>query len=89
MLKRDGMLVLRVVRQRGGDVTGRSWPRCVRSQLPTSPTGKAPSAAGTASHNVNERIQLSFGTRYGLRFESAPGQGTTVEILHPLVAAEE
>jgi two-component system sensor histidine kinase YesM len=39
--------------------------------------------------NVNERIQLSFGRSYGLRFESAPGLGTTVEMLHPLVSAED
>jgi len=39
--------------------------------------------------NVNERIQLTFGKKYGLRFESAPGQGTTVEMLHPLVSAED
>jgi two-component system sensor histidine kinase YesM len=44
--------------------------------------------AGYGIHNVHERIQLSFGSRYGLRFESAPERGTTVEILHPLVSPE-
>jgi two-component system, sensor histidine kinase YesM len=43
---------------------------------------------GYGVHNVHERIQLSFGSRYGLRFESVPGRGTTVEILHPLVVGE-
>jgi len=38
---------------------------------------------------VNERIQLSFGKKYGLRFESTPGRGTTVEMVHPLVTAED
>jgi two-component system sensor histidine kinase YesM len=44
--------------------------------------------AGYGIHNVHERIQLSFGTRYGLSFESAEGCGTTVEVLHPLIPAE-
>jgi two-component system sensor histidine kinase YesM len=43
---------------------------------------------GYGVHNVHERIQLSFGARYGLRFDSAPDRGTTVEILHPLVTSE-
>jgi len=33
--------------------------------------------------NVHERIRLHFGPRYGLAFESAPGQGTTVVISLP------
>ena len=33
--------------------------------------------------NVHERIRLHFGSRYGLAFESAPGQGTTVVISLP------
>jgi two-component system sensor histidine kinase YesM len=60
----------------------------VRAQL-IKPLGESSQKGGYGVSNVNERIQLSFGTRYGLRFESAPGQGTTVEMLHPLVAAEE
>ena len=43
---------------------------------------------GYGVYNVHERIQLSFGTRYGLSFESALGKGTTVEVLHPLVVNE-
>jgi two-component system sensor histidine kinase YesM len=60
----------------------------LRSQL-LKARGESSQRGGYGISNVNERIQLSFGTRYGLRFESAPGRGTTVEILHPLVAAEE
>ena len=35
--------------------------------------------------NVHERIQLWFGSRYGLELESAPGLGTTVKITIPVV----
>jgi two-component system sensor histidine kinase YesM len=85
-LERDGMLVFRV----SDNGVGMSAEKLadVRSQLIT-PLGESSQKGGYGVSNVNERIQLSFGTRYGLRFESAPGQGTTVEMLHPLVAAEE
>ncbi len=45
-------------------------------------------AGGYAIFNVNERIHLSFGTRFGLRISSAYGCGTTVEVLHPLIYGE-
>ena len=35
--------------------------------------------------NVEERIKYSFGEEYGLRFHSARGNGTTVEILLPVL----
>ena len=35
--------------------------------------------------NVEERIKYSFGEKYGLRFHSAPGKGTTVEIRLPVL----
>jgi two-component system sensor histidine kinase YesM len=85
-IERDGMLVLRV----SDNGVGMSAEKLaeVRSQLIT-PLGESSQKGGYGVSNVNERIQLSFGSRFGLRFESAPGQGTTVEMLHPLVAAEE
>jgi two-component system sensor histidine kinase YesM len=85
VLKRDGMLVFRVVDNGVG--MSREKLADVRSQLMNA-RGESSQRGGYGISNVNERIQLSFGTRYGLRFESAPGRGTTVEILHPLVAAE-
>lgn len=33
--------------------------------------------------NVNERIKLCFGNKYGLRYESEPGKGTKAEITLP------
>lgn len=35
-------------------------------------------------YNVNERIRLNFGEKYGLKIESEYGMGTTVRILLPL-----
>ena len=40
---------------------------------------------GYGIFNVNERIRLSFGNEYGLNFISTPGEGTTVEVWHPLI----
>ena len=84
-LRRDGMLVLRV----SDDGVGMTPARLeeVRALL-SSAHPSSEGLAGYGIHNVHERIQLSFGTRYGLRFDSAPDRGTTVEILHPLVTGE-
>lgn len=40
---------------------------------------------GIGLFNVNERIQLTYGTAYGLQIYSEVGKGTTVEISHPMV----
>jgi two-component system sensor histidine kinase YesM len=40
---------------------------------------------GYGVFNVNERIRLVFGDEYGLVFHSVYGEGTTVEIWHPLI----
>jgi two-component system sensor histidine kinase YesM len=85
-LRRDGMLVLRV----SDDGVGMTPAKLeeVRALLTVAhPHGEG--LEGYGIHNVHERIQLSFGTQYGLRFDSAPGRGTTVEILHPLVMSQE
>jgi two-component system sensor histidine kinase YesM len=59
----------------------------VRASLQAPAAG--PGRNGYGLSNVQERIQLSFGLDYGLRFESSPGAGTTVELLHPLVMPED
>jgi two-component system sensor histidine kinase YesM len=57
--------------------------------------GRSPSAEGRLSNigisNVDERIRYSFGNEYGLRIESAVGEGTTVTLTMPkmFAAAEE
>ncbi len=39
--------------------------------------------------NVNERIRMNFGTEYGMHIDSAPGEGTCVEIVIPAVSYAE
>jgi two-component system sensor histidine kinase YesM len=83
--RQDGMLLMRV----SDDGVGMSPAKLQEVQALLSishPHGDG--LAGYGIHNVHERIQLSFGARFGLRFESSPA-GTTVEILHPLVSPEE
>jgi two-component system sensor histidine kinase YesM len=50
--------------------------------------GERPSptpSEGFGVYNVNERLRLSFGPQFGIRFESAEGRGTRFEILHPVL----
>jgi two-component system sensor histidine kinase YesM len=82
--KQDGMLVMRVSDDGVGMCPAKLQE--VRELLKTSPPPGS-GLAGYGIHNVQERIQLSFGARYGLRFESSQA-GTTVEVLHPLIAGE-
>lgn len=53
--------------------------------------GRSPSAEGRLSNigisNVDERIRYSFGNEYGLRIESAVGEGTTVTLTMPKMYA--
>ena len=39
--------------------------------------------------NVHQRIQLYFGTEYGLSYASVPGSGTSVTLVIPAVHADE
>lgn len=49
----------------------------------------SPLSAGIGLSNVNDRIQLYFGKRYGARITSTPGQGTEVYIHLPKLREEE
>ncbi|MCS7460685.1 sensor histidine kinase [Paenibacillus doosanensis] len=40
---------------------------------------------GIGLFNVNERIQLTYGSSYGIFIHSEVGKGTTVEVRHPMV----
>lgn len=44
---------------------------------------------GVGVHNVQTRIRLYYGADYGLHFESALGEGTTVTIVIPRNFREE
>ncbi|MGO9411553.1 MAG: sensor histidine kinase [Spirochaetia bacterium] len=85
-LRRDQTLVLRVC----DDGVGMSDEKLteVRTLLSKAPA-ESSQKTGYGISNVNERIQLSFGKSFGLRFESSPGGGTTVEIMHPLIRGKE
>jgi two-component system sensor histidine kinase YesM len=82
--KQDGMLLMRV----SDDGVGMSPAKLeeVRALLKAGHSHAA-GPGGYGIHNVQERLQLSFGAPYGLRFESSQA-GTTVEVLHPLIAGE-
>lgn len=43
------------------------------------------SGSGIGVKNVNERIQLYFGKEYGLRYSSVLGEGTTAELVLPVI----
>jgi two-component system sensor histidine kinase YesM len=43
---------------------------------------------GFGARNVHERILLTFGEGYGIRYTSMLGQGTTVLLRHPIVEEE-
>jgi len=45
--------------------------------------------AGIALSNVNKRIRLLFGPKYGLNLYSSAGQGTDVEIVLPIINRKE
>jgi len=38
--------------------------------------------------NVNDRIQLNFGRKYGLKINSQPGKGTTCTLTLPELYAD-
>lgn len=43
---------------------------------------------GYGVQNVDRRVQLRYGQEYGLSYTSAPGEGTTVQLVFPLDSAE-
>lgn len=47
------------------------------------PCSETQSGFGLA--NVNERIRMYYGAEYGMKIQSTPGEGTTVEIVIPAV----
>lgn len=44
-----------------------------------------PSELGYGIFNVNAKIRLNFGNEYGLRFQSVYGEGTIVDVWHPIL----
>jgi two-component system sensor histidine kinase YesM len=48
-------------------------------------TNKPESISGIGVNNVNQRIQIYFGTQYGITYESELGEGTTANIWLPIL----
>lgn len=92
----DGEISIRAFRE-GNDVlievadNGPGMPEEVVEQL-LSPNGPAAAAStkgsGIGFRNVHRRIQLTFGSRYGLTISSEPDAGTIVRIRLPALDSE-
>jgi two-component system, sensor histidine kinase YesM len=61
-------------------------PETVENLLSHEP--RSPGGSGVGVKNVHERIQLTYGTEFGLRVESELEEGTAVNILLPLIDGE-
>jgi len=48
-------------------------------------TSEKGTEVGYGIFNVNERIRLTYGEEYGLTYKSVYGEGTTVELRHPII----
>ena len=44
-----------------------------------------PNEVGYGIFNVNAKIKLNFGNEYGISFQSVYGEGTTVDVWHPML----
>lgn len=52
-------------------------------------SAEGPGTGGTGLRNVNRRIQIRYGERYGLSIQSSPGRGTTVTLRLPAQEGEK
>lgn len=76
--QQDGMLVLSVTDNGVG-----IQPERLREIQDALEGSRVRSVYGL--RNVNERIRISYGGRYGIRIRSKPGYYTRMEIWHPLI----
>ncbi|MEF2966429.1 sensor histidine kinase [Paenibacillus sp. M1] len=53
--------------------------------IPLGTEPKAEEGKGYGMLNVQARIELNFGNRYGLTVQSREGQGTVVTVIHPII----
>ncbi len=61
----------------------------IRKQLDSGSSTAMSSSSHIGLNNVNSRIRLRYGTRYGLHIESCLGQGTTITIVTRLMLEED
>ena len=75
--KKDGLLEI-IIRDDGIGMEREKADKLLTEDSEGSITG-----SGYGLKNIDERIKLTFGKNYGLRFDSRPGDGTTVMITMP------
>jgi two-component system sensor histidine kinase YesM len=80
--ERDGRLVI-CVRDDGVGMT----PEEIESALALSQSAKTRGLSGIGIRNVNERIKLTYGQKYGLTIKSVVGEYTEVYLEIPLEAS--
>lgn len=85
----DGEILVKAYRQEDLYIdiidNGLGMPQEVADDLLTNEGKSKGSGSGIGLKNVNERIQLYFGTDYGLEIYSEPDEGTTIRIHMPCV----
>jgi two-component system, sensor histidine kinase YesM len=84
----DGVIVVRIARvlddlvievEDNGIGMDEEMAESLKDRLSESQIG----SSGIGLHNVQRRLQLHYGSRYGIAFESRPGGGTTFSIALP------
>jgi len=88
-----GNLLMRIADDGAGMSAERLAELRRRLEHPPDAAGaaKPPGLSGQPGYglvNVQERIRLTFGAGYGIRIDSAPGRGTEVTIVHPLIRGQ-
>jgi two-component system, sensor histidine kinase YesM len=89
--RRDGDLVIRVCDDGIGmkEADLRTLNESLEEIPAMGDTRGATKLSGYGLLNVQERLRLTFGNKYGLKFTSVYEGGTTVEVRHPLVEQDE
>ncbi|QNK54909.1 sensor histidine kinase [Paenibacillus sp. PAMC21692] len=67
---------------------GPGIPEEVRPSLLSPDHGDPSERKGVGLRNVHERLSIYFGERYGLRILNRNGEGTAIELTHPILGHE-
>ncbi len=84
-LRENGQVVEFIIRDTGAGIQPLALELIERRLA----EGTSSDCNGYGIYNVNERIRLYFGERYGLKFRSELGQGTEVKLVIPAIRQEE
>ncbi len=77
----DGLDVVFLIRDNGKGMEKTQ----VQALLKNQKTSEKSIFRGIGVHNVQQRIQMKYGEKYGIHIESEPGKGTAVSIRFPAV----